>query len=328
MDSASYSVSVTAPARLHFGFLDLNGDLGRRFGSIGLAISGLQTRIVLTASERMQIGGPDADRARRYAERFQQLLGLHGSYRIDITQAIPSHAGLGSGTQLALALARAIRQFHHLPTDTRGDALRLGRGGRSGVGVGLFDRGGLIVDGGRWPGEGVAPIISRMAFPEDWRIIVVLDPRHTGIHGDDERSAFARLPPFGAANSGRICRLVLMQALPALAEADLVSFATAINEMQKILGAHFAPLQGGAPFASLAVQAALAFLEGEGASGGGQSSWGPTGFAFAESPEQAEQLVASARRHRHCQDLDIRICRGLNRGALVDENIAAAVSNS
>lgn len=328
MDSAFHSVSVTAPARLHFGFLDLNGDLGRRFGSLGLAISGLQTKVVLTASERMQFSGPDADRARRYVERFQQLLGLHGSYCIDIAQAIPSHAGLGSGTQLALAMARAIRQFHHLPADTRGDAVRLGRGGRSGVGVGLFDRGGLVVDGGRWPGEGVAPIISRMAFPEDWRIIVVLDPSHNGIHGDDERAAFARLPAFDAADSGGICRLVLMQALPALAEADLVSFATAINQMQKILGAHFAPLQGGAPFASPAVQAALAFLEGEGACGGGQSSWGPTGFAFAESPEQAEQLVASAERHGRCQGLDIRICRGLNRGALVDETIAAAVSNS
>ena len=328
MDIAFHSVTVTAAARLHFGFLDLNGDLGRRFGSMGLAISGLQTRIVLSASERMRISGQDADRARHYVERFQQLLGLRGSYRVDIEQAIPGHAGLGSGTQLALALARAIRQFHHLPTDTRGDALRLGRGGRSGVGVGLFDRGGLIVDGGRWPGEGVAPVVSRMAFPEDWRIIVVLDPNDSGIHGDDERAAFARLPPFGDADAGRICRLVLMQALPALAEADLVSFASAISEMQKILGAHFAPLQGGAPFASSAVQAALEFLEGQGACGIGQSSWGPTGFAFAELREQAEQLVASAKRHRRCQDLDIRVCRGLNRGALVDENIAAAVSNS
>ncbi len=328
MDSAFHNVTVTAPARLHFGFLDLNGDLGRRFGSIGLAVGGLQTRVVLAPSGEMQVKGPDADRARRYVERFQQLLGLRGAYRIDIAQAIPGHAGLGSGTQLALALARAVREFHHLPPDTRGDAVRLGRGGRSGVGIGLFDRGGLIVDGGRWPGEGVAPVVSRMPFPEDWRIIVVLDPRHSGIHGDDERAAFAKARPFGADNAGRICRLVLMQALPALAEADLVSFATAINEIQKILGAYFAPLQGGAPFTSPAVRALLAFLEGEGACGAGQSSWGPTGFTFAETQEQAEHLVASAKRHRRCQGLDIRICRGLNRGALVDESIVAAVSNS
>ncbi len=32
------AVRVIAPARLHLGFLDLNGGLGRLFGSIGLAI--------------------------------------------------------------------------------------------------------------------------------------------------------------------------------------------------------------------------------------------------------------------------------------------------
>ena len=32
------NVTVTASARLHLGFLDMNGGLGRRFGSLGLAI--------------------------------------------------------------------------------------------------------------------------------------------------------------------------------------------------------------------------------------------------------------------------------------------------
>jgi beta-ribofuranosylaminobenzene 5'-phosphate synthase len=328
LSSLFHSVTVAAPARLHFGFLDLNGDLGRRFGSIGLAISGLQTQITLTAAKQMQVNGPDRDRARRYIKLFQQSLGLRDAYRVDIEQAIPSHAGLGSGTQLALALASGIRRLHDLPMDTSGDAARLGRGGRSGVGIGLFDRGGLIVDGGRWPGEGVAPVISRIPFPDHWRIIVVLDPARSGVHGEDETVAFAKLPLFRADDAGRICRLVLMQALPALAEADLVSFAAAISEMQQILGAHFAPMQGGAPFTSPAVQAALSLLESEGAYGIGQSSWGPTGFTFAESREQAEQLAAFAKSHPRCQGLDIRVCRGLNRGAHIDASIAAAVSNS
>ncbi len=32
-------IVVKTPARLHLGMLDLNGELGRRFGSIGVAIS-------------------------------------------------------------------------------------------------------------------------------------------------------------------------------------------------------------------------------------------------------------------------------------------------
>ena len=36
--SGGPSLFVEAPARLHFGVLDLRGDLGRRFGGIGAAV--------------------------------------------------------------------------------------------------------------------------------------------------------------------------------------------------------------------------------------------------------------------------------------------------
>ena len=100
-----------------------------------------------------------------------------------IDEVVPAHAGLGSGTQLALAVAAGVRRFHGLPLDVRGDAIRLGRGARSGVGIGLFDRGGLVVDGGRGPLTTAAPVVSRMPFPEQWRILVVLDPHRQGVHG-------------------------------------------------------------------------------------------------------------------------------------------------
>src|SRR4029077_16164411 len=38
------AVEVFAPARLHLGFLDLNGGLGRRFGSLVLTTAGTGTR--------------------------------------------------------------------------------------------------------------------------------------------------------------------------------------------------------------------------------------------------------------------------------------------
>ncbi|TJV01967.1 MAG: GHMP kinase, partial [Mesorhizobium sp.] len=39
----SNSVTIQVPARLHLGFLDLNGDTGRRFGSVGLPLSEPET---------------------------------------------------------------------------------------------------------------------------------------------------------------------------------------------------------------------------------------------------------------------------------------------
>jgi len=320
-----HSVSVSVPARLHLGFLDLNGELGRKFGSIGLAISGLRTRITVARASQSQISGPESERARRYVGRLQAALGLSGAHRVQIDEAIPSHAGLGSGTQLALALAAGIRPLHGLPLDIRGDAVRLGRGARSGIGIGLFISGGVVVDGGRGAATGAAPIVSRIPFPEAWRILLVLDRSRTGVHGEDESAAFARLPPFPAEHAARICRLVLMQALPALIEADLVSFGAAIKEMQALLGAYFAPLQGGHPFASPSVAGALELLEGQGALGIGQSSWGPTGFAFVHSRDDAERLIDFARKHPRCQGLDIRACKGLNHGAEIDADAVAAM---
>ena len=325
MNTGPNSVTVTAPARLHLGFLDLNGELGRNFGSIGLAISDLRTRVTVSRAGTQQVSGPDSERARRYLERLQVLLSLDGAHHVHIAEAIPDHAGLGSGTQLALALSAGLRTLHDMPLDIRGDAFSLGRGRRSGVGIGLFDSGGVVVDGGCRDATHAAPIVSRIPFPNEWRIVVVLDRKRSGMHGEEESAAFARLPPFAATNAEHICRLVLMQALPALAEADLLSFAEAIKEMQTILGAYFAPLQGGHPFTSPDVATALELLEGEGALGIGQSSWGPTGFAFARSSNEAKRLIDFARNNARCEGLDIRACKGLNRGAEIEAAMVAAM---
>jgi beta-ribofuranosylaminobenzene 5'-phosphate synthase len=320
----SDSITVTVPARLHLGFLDLNGELGRTFGSVGLALGALCTRVTVSKATRAQVSGPDSDRARRYVETLSDALGLRGAHRVDIEEALPSHAGLGSGTQLALALAAAMRKLHGLPLDIRGDAVRVGRGGRSGVGIGLFDRGGVVVDGGRGPASAAAPVISRIPFPATWRVVLVLDPTRSGMHGAEESAAMDRLAPMPAATAAQICRLVLMQAMPALVEADLANFAAAISEMQALLGAYFAPVQGGGAFTSPAVAAALDLLGNEGARGRGQSSWGPTGFTFADTREQAEKLVALGR--KYCRGLDIRACEGLNHGAHIATSVAVQKS--
>jgi beta-RFAP synthase len=249
---------------------------------------------------------------------MEHALGLAGAHHVTVEEAIPAHAGLGSGTQLALALGAALRALHGLAPDTHGDAIRLSRGARSGVGIGLFEQGGLIVDGGHGPASGPAPIVARLPFPEPWRIVLVLDRARQGLHGAAERSAFAALPPFPERAAADICRLVLMQALPALAEQDIAGFGAAVRAIQRILGDHFAPVQGGRRFTSAAVAACLDALERE-------SSWGPTGFVFAESAAEAERLAALARSHAGGA-LDIRVVAALNGGADIARRTVAAES--
>src|SRR5690349_17081763 len=97
---AAGEVRVAASARLHMGFFDLNGSLGRRFGSIGLALDAPLTRLALAPSARTVVEGADAERAADYLNRLIDRLGLPPGYRLTVETAIPPHAGLGSGTQL------------------------------------------------------------------------------------------------------------------------------------------------------------------------------------------------------------------------------------
>jgi beta-RFAP synthase len=309
------AILVTVPARLHLGFLDLNGGLGRQFGGIGLAISNFKTSLVIRSARQTDVSGPENERVRQYLHAMERSLGHHDAHAVNVLEAVPAHAGLGSGTQLALAVASGIRRLYNLPLEMEKDALRLGRGTRSGIGIGLFHRGGLVVDGGRGGQSRVAPIVSHLPFPEHWRIIVVLDPCRGGVHGHDEASAFTALVPMPEIDAAQICRLVLMKALPGVAEQDIVSFGDAVEQLQILLGNYFAAAQGGGRFTSPAVGSVLSALRAAGAHGIGQSSWGPTGFAFASSAKEAERLAQLATKHPAGKGLDIQVCSGLNRGA-------------
>lgn len=314
---------MAVPARLHLGFLDLDGSLGRRFGSIGLPLDGPGTRLTIAAAPQTAITGAQHERAGRYLEAMQQRLRLAAPVRLAIEETVPPHAGLGSGTQLALAVAAGLRTLFGLPLEPAADALHLGRGRRSGVGVALFAAGGLVTDGGRSAGSGVAPVVSRIPFPDAWHVLLVRDPARQGLSGAAESAAFTRLPPFRAGDAAALCRLALMQVLPAAADADFAGFTAGIAELQRRLGDHYAPVQGGARFASPTVERLLEGLRPHGAAGIGQSSWGPTGFAFAPSAEAAARLLGAARARPEAETLDIRVCRALNRGAEITAHAAA-----
>ncbi len=313
-------VSVAASARLHLGFLDMHGGLGRKFGGLGLALDAPQTWLTLAPADALAnvVEGPEAARALRLLEKAQAALAPNARNRLTIHEAIPAHAGLGSGTQLALAIAAALRRLEDLPDDPARDAALLERGARSGLGAGLFKAGGLVVDGGRGRNTLTPPVIARADVPEDWRVLLVSARNGAGLHGADERAAFATLPPLSEERSGELCRHVLMQALPALAERDLIAFGSAITRIQEIVGDYFAPAQGGRRFTNANVEGLVARLLREGATGGGQTSWGPTGFAFVENETTARNLAMRFGAEARTQGLDIKIHKGRNRGAKID----------
>ena len=317
-------VQVTAAARLHLGFLDLAGDLGRQFGSIGLAIDAFETCVEVYEAPTFEVLGEERERGARLASRIAENLGLDMRKKLTISSAIPAHAGLGSGTQLALAIAAAFRRFAGLPLNSREDARLLDRGARSGVGVALFDRGGLAVDAGRGSHTEVPPVVAWVNFPRDWRVLLILDPRVEGAHGEAEMQAFSQLPRFAADAASEICRRTLMQILPGAVEKDLEAFGDGVTGVQKIVGDHFAPAQGGGRFTSLPVGKVAERLKALGAHGIGQSSWGPTGFAFASDPDHAEFIAQRARADIE-PGVEIKVCGARDHGAEIYDEEDASV---
>jgi len=308
-------VHVIAPARLHLGFIDMHGGMGRNFGSLGLCLADIYTHISVAGSDSVFIQGPSSHRASIYAGRMLEHLGIHTGVEITIHEAIPEHAGMGSGTQLSLAVGTAIAMAYGYDIATEQLAEIMERGARSGIGIGAFTLGGFLVDGGRGKETGVPPIICHLPFPEAWRFVLVFDTGQQGIHGVGEKQAFDNLQPMSEHMSGHLCRLTLMQALPALVEKDCEQFGATISEIQTLVGDHFAPLQGGR-YCSQGVAQALARLLDLGATGIGQSSWGPTGFALFAHETQAYQALRQVREQwMHNSGLSFRLCRARNQKA-------------
>ena len=171
-------------------------------------------------------------------------------------------------------------------SDARALARAVGRGKRSAIGTWTFEDGGLVVEGGRradqrrvWSAhrpsaDSLRPGDASSAIPEG----------APGISGAGEAEAFARLPAPPERDVERVAHIVLMALLPALADADLAGFGRALSEVQEITGRWFASVQGGT-FAPGASADLVRRLREWGASGVGQSSWGPAVYGIVEGDE-------------------------------------------
>lgn len=311
-DSSQRQVEITTSARLHMGFFDLNGSQGRRYGSMGLSLSSPHTRITVSVGNAGEL--PD------YIERSKRALlqhfGIQAPIAVRVQEEIPRHTGLGSGTQMALALGVAIGELFDLKLSLREIAQCIGRGARSGIGVGTFASGGVIFDGGVSASKQVPPIVAQHRFPADWRILLIFDRQYVGVHGSAETHAFKVLADQSLVHTQQLSHQVLMQGLPALIEQDLASFGQVVSALQAYNGDYFAPVQGGR-YASRLVSEVLNDLNAHGIHCVGQSSWGPTGFAiFADQATAESHMHRLQARFQHPQ-LGWQLCAANNEGARI-----------
>jgi predicted sugar kinase len=300
----------------------------RSFGGVGVMVDRPSVHVRLRRAARIEARGPHAERVVGFARSCATAwrLGDVGC-GIEVVASPPSHVGLGSGTQLGLAVAAGMRHLfamgaeaHVAPAtphpvqddltatdhdwlfdirDAMEFARAAGRGRRSCVGVYGFSRGGLIVEAGRTirPGESdddvtreFSPMVARVRLPSPWRCVLLIARDAAGLSGEAERAAFGRLPPVPHEVTTELSRIALLDLLPAAVEGKFIEFSLAVRNYGAMAGAPFAPESRKLPYAK-ATADLLDLLTELGAPGCTQSSWGPAVMACCETLDKAGGLV-------------------------------------
>jgi len=287
-------VTVKSSARLHMGIIDVNGGLGRLYSSLGLAILTPNVVVEASTSNKFLVDGEDKERARDAASKFLDHYGIEKRCHINIVNTIPTHVGLGSGTQLKLAVGRSLAKLFNLQVSSIEISRVLGRGSVSGIGTALFEKGGFVVDGGvRYPiDSGISippPEIVRLQFPEDWHFVIAIPRNEKGLSDKDEALAFEKLSSAPPEVVGQISRMLLMKMLPSIVEQDISGFGSSLNAIQTLVGGCFSQVQGGT-FAGSNVESIVRLMLDNGAFGAGQSSWGPAVYGVVKERTDAELL--------------------------------------
>lgn len=336
------SIVVTTGARLHFGFFAHHAAKPRgaehenllarsNYGGIGMMIDSPSVVIALSKSDRDSVIVQDltpqeaawsesiVPRVVAQYRRFCPGDRQPARCAIAVRRVIPSHCGLGSGTQLALAVAQALAL---LGGDGQADAptlaCRVGRGKRSAIGIHGFARGGFLVDGGKRSTDEIGKLVARAEIPPEWRFLLVTagDSAIAGLAGQEEVTALEKLPGMPAALSERLCRLAVLELLPALAQGDCDWFGEALFQFGRAVGDYFRPVQGGA-YADPLMADLVSWLRAEGVRGVAQTSWGPTIAVCCPNPQAAESWrarILEDDRFKRCQ---VQITEPLNTGAAI-----------
>jgi beta-ribofuranosylaminobenzene 5'-phosphate synthase len=308
---------IRTPRRLHMGLIDPSGSLGRRFGSLGVAIEGgYEVRITPSDSLEIKAGGEDRETIIEAVNAMNGSFETGTGYSIEVREGIPRHVGLGSTTQLSLAVGTGIARLSGLNVTIEEIARVLGRGKNSGVGIHAFRLGGFVLDGG--VRNGVPPLIVRHDFPEEWAFLVITPELQPGFDEREEKPVMASLG--GNPKVAReISHLILLGLLPALVERNIRDFGRSLTRIQELVGSHFSNYQGGEFREDVGIL--LDFLR-EKSYGYGQSSWGPTVYGLILRDE-GEKLVEEARDYMNDHGIGGTVEIGVprNRGAeIIQEN--------
>ena len=324
-------IRVTAPARLHFGLMQIDETQPHCYRGLGLMLDEPAIVIELKESKSFAAVGTETFSVSRMNEivqnamdflKLKQLPGIELRFR----KSPLLHSGLGTGTQTACAIATAIVAWHQLSTDNA-QARNLGqlqnvssmqahklwqhfdnqphaalssasgRGKRSHIGIAGFLYGDWIYDQGQ-PGTLIYDSAVQkdrctkvFQFPEAWSVIQIQDPQRQGLSGEQEQASFDRSKQYQSNIPAQLLTLAEEDIIPSLQQVNFKRFAAAITTYNALAGNLFVEQRSDAVDDPL-----RSLLLNSGYSALGQSSWGPTRWIVIDSPAVTTHQLAQLRR--------------------------------
>jgi beta-ribofuranosylaminobenzene 5'-phosphate synthase len=294
---------IQTPSRLHLTLIDLNGTQGRIDGGVGITINDPQLILRVEPKDHgigvhfKNSSKLDDALKKDYAQKIHhsaantlKYFKIDSGFDFFVEKTYPTHSGLGSGTQISLAAAKVIAAYQRIEIASSTLGKIVGRGGTSGIGVGAFQKGGFIVDGGHSHNEkpeflpssasktSPPPILARYDFPEDWKIIIATPQGDDRVSGSKEVNIFQKYCPISLRDVEKLSHTILMKLMPSVLEKDVDSFGNAINQIQNI-GFKKVELD----LQDQLITDLLENMRNAGAAGAGMSSFGPTVYAVTDT---------------------------------------------
>ncbi|MHA1256509.1 MAG: beta-ribofuranosylaminobenzene 5'-phosphate synthase [Promethearchaeota archaeon] len=329
-------VRITTPCRIHLSLIDENGYTGRVDGGVGLMLD--QPNVVLEVSNSADEFAIECHRYYRESvhvinEKASKVFKLfhinNKNFHFNLLRYYPSHVGLGSKTQLSLAIGTAISKLKNMDIPIEEITKMVERGGTSGIGWRGFETGGFIVDGGHDYGIGKekenflpssasgsanpALTISKYDIPENWRFVLVIPNVKPGAFGEEEVDIFKKYTPIPRDEVNEVSHQILMKMLPGILRNDLQCFGEGLKRIQSI---GFKKIE--ISLQKQIVKDLLKLFEKIGVKAYGMSSFGPSILGITDSDEEAEKLKETVEKYLNGIGGHIYLCRPNNTGAKIE----------
>lgn len=303
--SSTLMSRIRTPSRLHFTLIDMNGEIGRVDGGLGVSLQHPSVEFDFRWNERTIVRGGqtnEQDLVTMELAACSHVLRVEPKIEIIIRQMIPPHQGLGSGTQLKLALLSALCRQFGLDYSLSDLVAKSTRGGTSGIGVNAFHTGGFLLDGGhsvdsqkksfapsRYATEaGQPPLLLRYEFPTHWGIVLFIPKCLHGLSGRDELEFMRSHTPIPISEVQSASHVILMRLLPAICEVDLEAFGSSVDKLQET---GWKRRHWNRPDLRPLELVRSAFRETIGITGCGLSSTGATIFGFFDTTKLSDDEI-------------------------------------